>query len=164
MWRIYASVTYATIGSDNGWSPGRPQDIIWTSAWISLIEPLGANFRETLIEIHIFSLKKCIWKCRLEDGGHFVSASMCLAMPYGIRYLDLRMMAWHLAPNCCKPLTLPMVTYCLWNYNHSLSRECIWKYHPQNVTHYHSHFHMFIVFQGRKEACANLLHYWIHRV
>ena len=24
-----------------------------------------------------FHLRKCIWKCRLENGGHFVSASMC---------------------------------------------------------------------------------------
>ena len=34
------------------------------------------HFNEILFEIQIFS-RKCTWKCRLEDGGHFVSASMC---------------------------------------------------------------------------------------
>ena len=33
-WRIYASVNWATIGSDNGLSPGRRQAIICTSAGI----------------------------------------------------------------------------------------------------------------------------------
>ena len=46
------------IGSDNGLSPGRRQAIIWTNAGILLIEPLGTNFNEILIEIHTFSLKK----------------------------------------------------------------------------------------------------------
>ena len=39
------------IGSDNGLSPGRRQAIIWTNAGILLIEPLGTNFSEILIEI-----------------------------------------------------------------------------------------------------------------
>ena len=46
------------IGSDNGLSPGRRQAIIWTNAGILLIGPLGTNFNEILIEIHIFSFKK----------------------------------------------------------------------------------------------------------
>ena len=46
------------IGSDNGLSPGRRQAIIWTNAWILLIEPLGTNFSEILIEIHTFSFNK----------------------------------------------------------------------------------------------------------
>ena len=65
------------IGSDNGLSPRRCQAIIWTNAGILLIEPLGTNFSEILIEIHTFSFKKSIWKCRLEKVSHFVSASMC---------------------------------------------------------------------------------------
>ena len=65
------------IGSDNGLSPERPQAIIWTNAGILLIGPLGTNFSETFFEIDTFSFKKCIWKCRLENGGRFVSASMC---------------------------------------------------------------------------------------
>ena len=46
------------ISSDNGLSPGRRQAIIWTSAGITLIGPLGINFSEILIEIYIFSFKK----------------------------------------------------------------------------------------------------------
>ena len=57
-WRKYASPTYAIIGSDNGLSPGRRQPIIWTNAGILLIEPLGRNFSEILIEIYTFSFKK----------------------------------------------------------------------------------------------------------
>ena len=45
-------------GSDNGLSPGRRQPIIRTNAGILLIEPLGTNFREILIEIRLFSFKK----------------------------------------------------------------------------------------------------------
>ena len=48
----------STIGSDNGLSPGRRQAIIWTSAGILLIKPLGTNFSESFIEILIFSFKK----------------------------------------------------------------------------------------------------------
>ena len=65
------------IGSDNGLSPGRRQAIIRTNAAILLIRTLGINFSEILSEIHTFSFKKCSWKCRLENVGHFVSASMC---------------------------------------------------------------------------------------
>ena len=46
------------IGSDNGLSPDRRQAIIWTNAGILLIEPLGTNFSEILIEILTFSFKK----------------------------------------------------------------------------------------------------------
>ena len=46
------------IGSDNGLSPGRRQAITWTNVGILLIGPLGTNFGEMLIKIHIFSFKK----------------------------------------------------------------------------------------------------------
>ena len=46
------------IGSDNGLSPGRRQAIIWTSAGVLLIGPLGTNFSEILIGIQTFSFKK----------------------------------------------------------------------------------------------------------
>ena len=45
------------IGSDNGLSPGRRQIIIWTNARILLIWPLGIQFTEISIEIHILSFK-----------------------------------------------------------------------------------------------------------
>ena len=52
----------STIDSDNGLSPGRRQAIIQTNAGILSIEPLGRNFNEILIEIHIFSFKKIHFK------------------------------------------------------------------------------------------------------
>ena len=59
---IYVSDTYTckltTIGSDNGLSPGRRQDIIWMNAGILLIPTLRTNFSEILIEIHTFSFKR----------------------------------------------------------------------------------------------------------
>ena len=64
------------IGSNNGLSPGRRQAIIGTNTGILLIGPLGTNFIEILIDIHTFSFKKMHLKGRLENGGHFVSASM----------------------------------------------------------------------------------------
>ena len=55
----YICVGKLTInGSDNGLSPGRRQAIIWTSAGILLIGPLGTNFSEILIAIQTFSFKK----------------------------------------------------------------------------------------------------------
>ena len=66
-----------TICSDNGLAPGRRQAIIWTNTGILLIGPLGTNFIEILIEILTFPSRKCGWECRLWNGGHFVSATMC---------------------------------------------------------------------------------------
>ena len=61
-WRIYASATWDIIGSDNGLLPVRRKAIIWTNAGILLIEHLGTNFREILIEIHTLSFKKMLLK------------------------------------------------------------------------------------------------------
>ena len=67
MWKIGRNLKSVT---------GRPQAIVWTNAGILLIRPLGTNFSEILIENHIFSFKKCVSNCRLQNGGHFASASM----------------------------------------------------------------------------------------
>ena len=45
-------------GYNNSLSPGRRQAIIGTNVGILLIWPLGTNFTETSIEIHISSFKK----------------------------------------------------------------------------------------------------------
>ena len=50
------------IGSDNGLLQGECQTIIRTNTGILLIGPLGTNFREILIAIETFSLKKIYWK------------------------------------------------------------------------------------------------------
>ena len=65
------------IVSDNGLLLGQRQAIIWTNAGILLIGPLGTNFSEIVIEIHIVSFKKMHLKISSGNGGHFVSASLC---------------------------------------------------------------------------------------
>ena len=66
------------IGSNNGLSPSRRQAITWTNAGILLIWPLGTNFTEILSKIHTFiHSRKCIWKGHLQNGDHFISASVC---------------------------------------------------------------------------------------
>ena len=55
-WRIYASVNFTIISSDNGLSLDRCQAIIWPNAGILLIGPSGTNFSE--IEIQRFSFRK----------------------------------------------------------------------------------------------------------
>ena len=57
------------IGSDNGLSPGRRQAIIRINAGIFLIRTLGTNFSEILKRKWYLFIK--------ENGGKFVSASMC---------------------------------------------------------------------------------------
>ena len=54
---------------------------VWISAGILLIGPLGVNFSEILIEIKIFSFKKCIWKCCLENGSHH-ARPQCVKMSF----------------------------------------------------------------------------------
>ena len=63
------------IGSDNGLSPGRHQAILWTNAGI--LNPYEQNSVKSLSKFINFHSRKCIWKCRLRNGGHFVSASLC---------------------------------------------------------------------------------------
>ena len=58
------------IGSDNGLSPGRHQAIFWTYATILLIETLGTNFSEILIE-SLSSLKKMRLKVSSEKSRAF---------------------------------------------------------------------------------------------
>ena len=67
------------IGSDNGLSPGRRQAIIWTSAGILLIGPMGTNFIEILIEIYISLFKKTHLK---------MSSAKCRASCPGLNVLS----------------------------------------------------------------------------
>ena len=43
----------------------------WADRVASSIGPLRTNFSEILIEKQTFHSWKCIWKCRLRNGGHF---------------------------------------------------------------------------------------------
>ena len=74
-WCLYAFVNSAIIGSDDGLLPDRYQDIIWTNARILLIELLGTNFNEILIEIHAFLFTKIHLKM-FGKCSHFVSLNM----------------------------------------------------------------------------------------
>ena len=85
----------ANISSDNGLSPGRRQAIIWTNAGILLIGPLGTNFSEMLIEIYRVSLKKCIWKYHLYNGGHFERLGL-----WPNRYLNFSLIKSEVWPIC----------------------------------------------------------------
>ena len=66
-----------TIGSDDGFPPSWYQAIIPTNAGILLIVHFITNLIKILTEIHTFDSRKSISKCRLENGAHFVSASVC---------------------------------------------------------------------------------------
>ena len=55
---MYVTVIEATIGSDEGLSPDRCQDIIWTNADSLSIRLLETNLSEILIAIQTFSFKK----------------------------------------------------------------------------------------------------------
>ena len=88
----WGQVTHICIGdltvivSDNGLSPDRRQNITWAETGILLIGLLETNFNEILVEIQTFSFKKCIWKSRLQNDNHFVSASMHYNMNYIYAY------------------------------------------------------------------------------
>ena len=76
-WCIYASVNYAIIVSDNGLLPGRRQAIVWSNTGIvncTFRNKLQWNFNRKFVYFHE---RNCIWKGRLPNGYHFISASMC---------------------------------------------------------------------------------------
>ena len=57
------------------------------SAELLLIRALETNIGENLIEIQHFHSGKCIWQCRLRNGGNIVSASIC---KHSVSYRVLR--------------------------------------------------------------------------
>ena len=92
-----------TIGADSGLLPGRRKAIIWANAEILLIGSLGTNFSEILVKIQTFHSEKCIWKCRLVNGSHFVLASMC----------------WHIVPH---------ITMRYWDITRTTRTPAFWGY------------------------------------
>ena len=79
------------IGSDNGLPPGRRQAMIWTNAWILLIGPLGANYIEILLVIHIFSFKKMHFTMLPRKG--ILSRPQCLECVFDVSVNKLFNMA-----------------------------------------------------------------------
>ena len=68
---IYASVIQISNGSDNGLPPIRRQAIIWTSAELLSIEPLGTKFIDNLTEMQNFSFTKMHMKISFAKGWPF---------------------------------------------------------------------------------------------
>ena len=81
-WVTHIRVSKLTITDlDNGLSLGRCQAIVWTNARMLLIGPLGTNFSEILMEIHIFSYKR--------THPFKVSSVRCRPFSLGLKVLSL---------------------------------------------------------------------------
>ena len=103
-------IKLSIIGSDNGLSPGRRQAIIWTSAETLLISALRTNFSEIFSDIQMSWFKKIHLKMSSENGGHFVSASMC----YGLKCEVVSYEGWN-KPNSLWMLYI-VVYMIIWMY------------------------------------------------
>ena len=146
-------VDLTIIASDNDLSPGRRQAIIWTSAGILLIGPLGTNFCEMLIEIHTFSFKKIHFKMASGKWRPF-----CLGLNV-LRAIESRWSAsgWHGGLSCqASSFVVPETTlgwYGLLNYSHAFESRC---HLPTNkhvmvlwcCIHPHSHLFVYRSFHG----------------
>ena len=64
------------IGSDYSLSPRRRQAIIWTMLEYCQLDPWEQTSVKFQSKFQHFHSRKCVWMCRLRNGGHFVSASM----------------------------------------------------------------------------------------
>ena len=125
---IYVS-KLTIVGSDNDLSPGRRQAIIWTNVRILLIWPLGINFSEIFIEIHISSFKKMHLKMSSANAGHMVLASMCYP-----KDSIICQPLWGIAMLKCKNAVTPLLMH--WIYQSaalSLASPRILCMHPANV-------------------------------
>ena len=60
----------AIIGSDNGLSHGRHQAIIWTNTGILYLDHQEESSMKFQSKCKHFHSRKCIWKCRLRNGGN----------------------------------------------------------------------------------------------
>ena len=74
-WPIYALVNYAIIESDIGLSTVRGQAVILTI--IGLLSTFPNKFRWIFNPNTTIFIQKLIWRCRMQNDGHFVPPSMC---------------------------------------------------------------------------------------
>ena len=77
--------------------------------WIRL---LRTNFSEIFIEVYTFSFKeKFNRKCRLENDGHFISASMCegLCARIGVCLICFLMVVFIHSRQICFTYTVPII-------------------------------------------------------
>ena len=83
----------AHMRQQSGLSPGRRQAIIWTSAGILWIEPLGIN-SEILIEVNILYSRKCIWNVVQKMGG-ILFRPRCVKPHWYILHRQMRHRNWN---------------------------------------------------------------------
>ena len=76
---------FTIIALDNGLSPGRRQAIIWTSAGILLIGPLGSNFSKISIEFITFFTQENALEIVVCEMAAMLSRPQCVK----IIFLDL---------------------------------------------------------------------------
>ena len=69
-------VNYTSIGSDNGLLHVHHQAIIWNNGGL-LLEPWEQIQAKFGSKVNDFHLRNCFWKCHLQNGGHFIWASVC---------------------------------------------------------------------------------------
>ena len=65
--------------------------VTMSSVWDSMMSKknMGWPFYAAVIFKHFHS-GKCVWKCRLRNGGRFVSASLCVNVNYTNMWCNLR--------------------------------------------------------------------------
>ena len=118
--------------TDNGLSSGRRQAIIWTNAGILLIETLGTNFNEILIEIHTFSFKKMHLKISSAKWRPFCLGLNMLSITYPCPGCMLQLSSAR--PTGCLRCIYDLVLCVAWN-QFIIDRSCLycawnkfWKY------------------------------------
>ena len=129
------------IGSDNGLSPGRRQAIIWTSAGIWLMGPLGTNISEILIKIHIFSFKKFHLKLSSAKWRPFCLGLIVVnthngnphSLPMRLRY---RMFFYEFKLYLCSMMVAFGALYAIYaRNNNALTRSEYIIFYPDSCTH-----------------------------
>ena len=162
MTHVYVAVNITIIGSDNGLSPDLHQAIIWTNAGIFLIQPLGTNFSETLIEIHIFSMEKNVFENVVWKFAAILSRLQCVKIYFLMTFMlkiqgfflvvleenFFFFLLWILHDN---PLVLHFFKYFVYNWNiplypmHFLSNKMI----RENVPNLSNLSHWFCITWGQ---------------
>ena len=73
---IMVSVNFVVTGSGDGLLPARHQAITWTSSGIYCqLDPEKQSLVK--FESKYKTSTKCIWKCLLQNGSHFLQTSIC---------------------------------------------------------------------------------------
>ena len=124
-------MNWVSIDSGNGLFPVQHQAITWTNADLLSIEPFGRKLREIESKFIAFHLRKCIWKCHMQNVCHFVQMDMSKVfrdMPPTTHFLSSK---WKLSPICLITGDIDTFTVHLHRPNHrhlpkAVQRDCHW--------------------------------------